>query len=266
MGFDIFVNNGRIIEYETEGKGWPVVFLHGLGGSIGQMKSAFDLPEGIMRIALNQQGHGGSAFDPEVFSFDSMADDVAALLAYLGIEKAGFAGISMGAAVALNVAVRYPQLAEKLMLVRNAWTDKPMSREVIQAYKDLGLALKENDEAAFKASEGGKIVAATGSAYTKGAFAGPFSEEPQLKNWQKFLILPPSAPVQDISNIEALQIPVMILACRGDFCHPYEFGEYMHAHIKGSIMYEIPGKDEDTAAHKELSNRYFREFAGKGLV
>ena len=260
MGFAVFENNGRKLEYEVTGSGYPVVFLHGLGGSIGQMVSAFDLPEGICRIALNQQGHGGSDFDPEVFSFDTMADDTAALLSFLGIEKAGFAGISMGAAVALNTAVRYPFLAEKLLLVRNAWTDRSMAEDVTQAYRDLGLALKEKDEAAFWASEGGKIVSATGSAYTKGAFAGPFSEEPQLKNWQKFLLLPPSAPVRDASEIESLRVPVMILACRGDFCHPYERGAYMHAHIPGSVLHEIPGKDADAAAHKVLSNRYFREF------
>ena len=262
MGFEIFENNGRKLEYEVTGDGYPVIFLHGLGGSIGQMVSAFELPEGIRRIALNQQGHGGSDFDPEIFSFDSMADDVVALLSFLGVEKAGFAGISMGAAVALNVAVRYPQRVERLLLVRNAWTDRPMSGDVTQAYRDLGLALKEKDEAAFWASEGGKIVTATGSAYTKGAFAGPFSEEPQLKNWQKFLLLPPKAPVRDISEIASLRIPVMILACRGDFCHPYERGEYMHEHIQGSVLYEIPSKDVDPAAHKVLSNRYFREFIG----
>lgn len=260
MGFEIFENNGRRLEYEVTGDGYPVVFLHGLGGSIGQMVSAFDLPEGFSRIALNQQGHGGSDFDPESFSFDSMADDVAALLSHLGAAKAGFAGISMGAAVALNIAVRYPQFVEKLLLVRNAWTDQPMSADVTQAYKDLGLALREKDEAAFWKSEGGEIVSATGSAYTKGAFTGPFSEEPQLKNWQKFLLLPLTAPVRDVSEIEEIRVPVMILACRGDFCHPYERGEYMHAHIQGSILYEIPGKDVDPAAHKALSNRYFREF------
>ncbi len=260
MGFAVFENNGRKLEYEVTGSGYPVVFLHGLGGSIGQMVSAFDLPEGICRIALNQQGHGGSDFDPEVFSFDTMADDTAALLSFLGIEKAGFAGISMGAAIALNMAVRYPQLVEKLLLVRNAWTDEPMFRDITQAYKDLGLALREKNEAAFWDSEGGRIISATGSVYAKGAFTGPFSEEPQLKNWQKFLLLPPTAPVRDLSEIESIRIPAMILACRGDFCHPYELGEFMHAHIPGSVLYEIPGKDVDPAEHKKLSNRYFREW------
>lgn len=259
MELDLFVNNGRRLEYALTGDGYPVVFLHGLGGSIGQMVSAFDLPAGICRITLNQQGHGGSDFVPEIFSFDSMADDVAALLSYLGVAKAGFAGISMGAAVALNMAARYPQFVEKLLLVRNAWTDRPMSGDVTQAYRDLGLALKEKDETAFWRSRGGAIVSATGSLYTKGAFTGPFSEKPQLKNWQKFLLLPPTAPVRDTAKIEAIRVPVMILACRGDFCHPYEYGEYIHGHIPGSVLYEIPGKDVDPAAHRVLSNRYFRE-------
>lgn len=260
MAYSTFMHNGRKLEYLTAGEGQPVVFLHGLGGSILQMTSAFDLPEGVRGIYLNQQGHGESDFDPEHFDFDTMGDDTAALLARLGVKKAVFAGISMGAAVSLNIAVRYPQLVEKLFLVRNAWADQPMSQAVQTAYRDLGLALKEKDEELFWNSEGGKIVKGLGSAYSEGAFSGPFKETPQLANWQKFLLLPPSAPVRSVSEIEALKVPAVVIACRGDFCHPFEMGEYMKEHLDGAVLYEIPGKDVDAAEHKRLSNRYFREF------
>ena len=49
------------------------------------------------------------------------------------------------------------------------------------------------------------------SGNTKGAFTGPFSEKPQLKNWQKFVLLPPTAPVRDTAAFLTLFRPNAIM-------------------------------------------------------
>ena len=69
--------------------------------------------EGVCLIHLNQQGHGESEACWEKFDFDHLADDVCDLMDRLEIKKAYFAGISMGAAVCLNLAVRYPPEGRK---------------------------------------------------------------------------------------------------------------------------------------------------------
>ncbi len=134
---ETFAHNGILLEYEVSGEDAPLVFLHGLGGGINQIDAVYEPVEKVRLITLNQQGHGNSGVNWERYDFDYLADDVVALLDHLHLEKAVFAGISMGAAVCLNIAVRYPQRVEKMLLIRNAWTDKPMAEEVCRAYWDM---------------------------------------------------------------------------------------------------------------------------------
>lgn len=252
-----FVNKGIRLEYEITGEGKPLVFLHGMGGSIRQIEAVYERIEGVQLIALNQQGHGRSGADWDSLDFDRMGDDVAALLDHLGIEQAYFAGISMGAAVSLNVALRYPGRVRKMLLIRNAWTDSPMSCEVQKAYHDLGMALKEGGIEAFCQTRGWEI-AAKASAYTRNAFLSPFQDTASVKNWQKFLILPGKAPAASAKSLRELGIPVVILANKNDLCHPYAYGEYLHEMIPHSLLTEIPDKDTDSTAHRQMINQAVR--------
>lgn len=260
---DKFVRRGLSLEYEVKGEGIPFVFLHGMGGSVNQIYSTYEPIEGVKLIALNQQGHGGSDADWESFGFEALGDDIIGLLDYLQIHKACFAGISMGAAVALNIAVRYPEKVEKLMLIRNAWTDSPMSGKVQQAYYDLGMCLKEGGIEAFYGTEGWKIVSES-SAYTRNAFTAPFTDASCLKYWQKYLILPGKVPIFSAKELKGLTMPVTVLANKNDLCHPFAYGEWMHEHIPGSDFVEIPDKDRDSAGHKRMINEAFHKMFSMG--
>lgn len=253
-----FTNHGLRLEYEVTGTGVPFVFLHGMGGSVKQIFSVYEPLEGVQLINLNQQGHGNSDADWDHYDFDRLGDDVVALLDHLNIQSAYFAGISMGAAVSLNVAVRYPERVRKLLLIRNAWTDKPMSFEVQTAYHDLGACLHKGGLTAFYETEGWKIVSEP-SPYTRNAFISPFDEESSQKYWKKFLILPGKTPIASLTDLDKLSMPVQILANKNDLCHPFAYGEYMHQHIKNSSFREIPDKDADAKGHKDGVNQAIQE-------
>lgn len=254
-----FVHRGVHLEYTVSGEGRPLLFLHGMGASTKQIESVYDPIPGVMLINMNQQGHGGSGADWEKLCFDTLADDAAALLDELGIEKAVLAGISMGAAVALNAAVRHPEQVEKLFLIRNAWADCPMSDEVIQAYADLGRCLRRGGEEAFRQTEGWEIVKGP-SAYTRSAFLSPFKDESCLKNPEKYLLLPSEKAVPSAENIRSISCPVTILANRNDLCHPFALGEYIHRLIPNSVFREIPDKDTDPGLHRQMINENLRGF------
>ena len=245
--------NSRSLEYEIWGEGEPFVFLHGMGGGIEQIRKTVDVPEGIQMIVPNQQGHGGSDADWEHYDFDHLADDIIALLEELKIKNAYFAGISMGAAVCLNLAVRHPGLVKKLFLIRNAWVAEPMPEGTGKAYADLGRCLREGSLEAFYQTEGWKLVKAS-SRYTQDAFTGTFADPDCLKHWKKYLILPGKVPVRSEELIRSLKMPVFILANRNDLSHPFEFGERMHELIPASRFYEIPAKDQDSAEHRRRIN------------
>lgn len=115
--------NGLNLYYEIHGSANParppLVLLHG-GGDTIQTSFGRILPE-LARdrqvIAFEQQGYGHTADIAErPFTFEQSADDTAALLRYLDIERADLFGFSNGGTVALQVAIRHPQLVRKLVL------------------------------------------------------------------------------------------------------------------------------------------------------
>jgi pimeloyl-ACP methyl ester carboxylesterase len=113
--------NGLQMYYEIHGTGQagvPLVLLHGAFSAIGTSFGAL-LP-GLARsrrvIGLEMQAHGRTADIDRPLSLEQMADDTAAALQYLGIERADIFGYSNGAAIALHVVLRHPEVVRKLVL------------------------------------------------------------------------------------------------------------------------------------------------------
>ncbi len=111
--------NGLEMYYEIHGTGQPLVLIHGAFSAIGTSFGAL-LP-GLARsrqvIGFELQAHGRTADIDRPLSLEQMADDTAAALQHLGIEQADLFGYSMGAAVALHVVLRHPQVVRKLVFM-----------------------------------------------------------------------------------------------------------------------------------------------------
>lgn len=111
--------NGIEMYYEVHGRedGVPLVLLHG-GGSTLEVTFSRVIPVFAASrrvIAVEEQGHGRTTDRDQPVTFESSADDVAALLRHLKVDKADLFGFSNGASVALQVAIRHPQLVRKLV-------------------------------------------------------------------------------------------------------------------------------------------------------
>jgi pimeloyl-ACP methyl ester carboxylesterase len=113
--------NGLRMYYELHGPagGTPLMLLHGGGSTIetsfGRMLPALAKTRRI--VAFDQQGHGRTADVDRPFSFEGSADDTAALLRHLGIAKADLMGFSNGGSIAMQVAIRHPELVRRLVIV-----------------------------------------------------------------------------------------------------------------------------------------------------
>ncbi len=111
--------NGLQMYYEIHGqRGDPLVLIHG-GGSTIESNWARILPllaKSHRVIAMEEQGHGHTKAIDRPFTFENTADDVAALLDHLKIDKADLFGFSNGGQIALRVANRHPQKVRRLVI------------------------------------------------------------------------------------------------------------------------------------------------------
>ena len=113
----------------------PFVFQHGLGGDVEQPSGVLRPPPGVRLLSFDCRGHGKTrpVGAPERFTITAFADDLAAFLDEVEIEDAIVGGISMGAAVALNFALRYPDRLRGLVLSRPAWLDSPTMANAVSS-------------------------------------------------------------------------------------------------------------------------------------
>jgi pimeloyl-ACP methyl ester carboxylesterase len=133
--------NGLKMYYEIhgteKGKPLPLVLLHGGGSTIdtsfGKVLQSFAKTRQV--IAFEQQGHGHTDDIDRPYSFERSADDAAALLRHLKIEQADFFGYSNGGNIALQIAIRHPALARKLVVVSAMFKRDGLSPEFWESMK-----------------------------------------------------------------------------------------------------------------------------------
>jgi pimeloyl-ACP methyl ester carboxylesterase len=110
--------NGLRMYYEIYGEGKPLVLVHGGGSTIqsnfGQVIQVFAKNRKV--IAMELQAHGRTADRGRASSFEQDADDVAALLKNLKIDKADFFGFSNGGTTTIQIALRHPAIVDKIVL------------------------------------------------------------------------------------------------------------------------------------------------------
>lgn len=121
--------NGIKMYYEVHGdKGDVLVLIHGGGSTIGTTFGRILplLATEFRVIAVETQAHGHTTDRNAPESFQQDADDVAALMWYLNISKASIFGFSNGGNVAMQIALRHPEVVDKLVLASSFYKRKGM--------------------------------------------------------------------------------------------------------------------------------------------
>ena len=251
-----FLHDGIQFHYRDEGFGVPFLFQHGLGADHTQPFSlCHPAPAGIRLIGFDARAHGGtSPVGPiEKISLPTFADDLAALLDHLGIDRAIVGGISMGAAITLNFALRHPERVLGLVQSRPAWLDAPHPWNVAM-FTLVARLIREHGPA------GGKKHFLESTEYRDTlaqwpdvamSLAGQFDNPLAAETAFKFERIICDAPCADRRQWSSIAVPVLLLANRHDPIHPFEFAEEMHRWIPQAEFREVTSKSISVERHND---------------
>jgi pimeloyl-ACP methyl ester carboxylesterase len=248
--------------YLEVGMGVPFVFQHGIGGDLRQPAGLFSPPEGVRLLSFDARAHGQTfpLDDPATLTFDTFGDDLVAFLDHLAIARAVIGGISMGAGVALNVAVRYPERVAGLVLSRPAWLAGPMPDETVALYAHLARLLRLDEagqggdhgvgwaQRRLERSAAYRTIAAR-SPDTARSLRGQLTERRARDAVARLERLPRDRPIADLRVAAAIDVPTLVLAHHQDPIHRFEFGQALAQAIPGAHLVELTPKSVDQDRH-----------------
>ncbi len=136
--------NGINLYYEIHGTGRPLILLHG-GLMMGEMFGPVIplLAQRHQVITVDLQGHGRTADIERPIDVRLMADDIAALIDHLGVERPDLVGYSLGGGVALQTAVKYPAKIRRLVVVSANIRRDAIPGEMLAQQGQVGAAAAE---------------------------------------------------------------------------------------------------------------------------
>lgn len=132
--------NGLNIYYEIRGSGQPLILLPGGFMTVEAMGELVPQLAATRRIiGVELQGHGHTADIERPLRFELMADDIAALIRHLGLERADIFGYSLGGGVGLQTAIRHPEVVRKLALASTAFKRDGWYPEVLAGMASISV-------------------------------------------------------------------------------------------------------------------------------
>jgi pimeloyl-ACP methyl ester carboxylesterase len=203
--------NGINLYYETMGTGRPLILLHGGLGSgemFGPVRPA--LAEHHQVIVPDLQGHGRTADIDRPIDIRLMADDIAALIDHLELDKPDLVGYSLGGGVALQTAVKYPDKVRRLVVASaHIWRDAiPPEMLAQQAQVNAGAAEAIKDTPMYRLYQ---------------------QVAPRPEDFPRLLDKMGESMAQDFDfteEVRSLQVPTLIVAADADMAPPSHYVEF----------------------------------------
>ncbi|MEZ5040160.1 MAG: alpha/beta hydrolase [Saprospiraceae bacterium] len=246
--------------YKSTGNGIPFHFQHGLGSNLQQPQALLAGLEKVQLISMDCPGHGEAPLiESTPPSFNHYADQLLALMDELKVEKAIFGGISMGAGISLNVALRYPERVKALVLIRPAWLDQGSPENLAILLEAAPFIGQKNGLATFEQRPNFKRIQQllpNAAQSVLGVFAPTQRAEIPLvlENMIK------DRPFSDLKALENIHHPCLIIGNEDDPLHPIDMAERIHQCISGSQCVNVISRYVDDAQHGAAVNQLVSKF------
>lgn len=236
--------NGLTLEGESLGEGPPIVLLHGLSATRRNVVqgSRHLAKRGYRLVAYDARGHGASS-PADRYGYPELTGDLEAVLAQLEIERVALVGSSMGAATAMAFALENPERVAALVQITPAYTGHPgeedrwdrmaaeLERGGVEAFVEEALPAGLPER--WQQSVGKAIRQRMERHEYLDAVAQALRELPRSSAWD------------GLERLEALEMPVLIVASRDeiDAMHPLAVAEeYRQRLPRTELIVEEEGK------------------------
>ena len=275
-----FYSDGLRFNYAIRGEGTHTFFFqHGIGGAIAQPfrflireddQDSDSQAQSFRLAAFDFRAHGRTPIgDPKKLRIDRFADDLIAFMDHLETDLAVLGGISMGAAVALSAATRYPQRCLGLVLSRPAWLNGSMSTAAVAAYTEAARLLEDNSS-----SESALQQLQTSGIYRLLATISPDAGK-SLLGQVRCVVSDPSQREAAIARLRSLpvgqsgldrisastiNVPTLIMATPNDPIHPIGFAEAFAGAIPRASLAKLAPKEVNDGPHIEEVNSQIVRF------
>lgn len=236
--------NGQELYYEVHGEGDPLVLVMGIGydSTLWHLHQVAALSQRFQVILLDNRDAGRSTKGSGEYAISDMADDVAGLLDALGIERAHLLGLSMGALIGQEFALRHPRRLRRLVL------SGPDASPARDAFHPIAVwrAVKESD------ADGGVFVA---QQFTW-LFSAAFRRNPAaVRQTTDFLSSNPNPVAPDAyarqahaylrydsTGLDAITAPTLVIVGEQDLLTPPWIAREVAASIPGARLEIIRGE------------------------
>ncbi len=259
-----FEREGLKFHYYDQGSGIPFIFQHGLGGDLNQPLRYFSAPTGIRFLSFDFRGHGDTKplGDPEKIAIKTFADDLLAFMDYLQIPRAIIGGISMGAAVSMNFAVRFPKKLLGLVLVRPAILCSPLPSNLVvltqiaQLIRNYGPV--QGGERFKKTSEFLEVMKTAPD--TAASYLGQFASSRAEETVVRLERIPYDPPIHRLQDLQRIRVPAIILANHDDPVHLFDYGVIIASAIPGADFKEVTSKSINKEKHIKQLQTFISQF------
>jgi len=214
---------GIQLYYEVYGKGAPLLFIHGNGGSISAFTNNIPyFAQHYKVIAVDSRAHGRSADPADSLSFEMMADDFNALLDSLHIDSSYVIGWSDGGINGLLLAIRHPEKVKKLAITgANLWPDT--TGLTPYCYAD-----QQKNQAALK----------------------KLPQTPDVKNKLKICELDVYQPNMTLAQLHTIKCPALVIGGDHDVI-PVAHTVQIAQNIPQAYLWIIPNSGHSTPVRKK---------------
>jgi pimeloyl-ACP methyl ester carboxylesterase len=223
------VKDGTRIYYETYGTGRPLVLLHGgLYGEISEYENLIPvLSKNFMVIAIATRGHTKSEIGHQPYTYELMSDDAYSVIRHITNDSVTLIGFSDGAVIALDLAIRHPDLVKKLVFAGGNVSAASYRPGEMEELKGLTGASLERDMPDF-VRERKKLM-------------------PEPGRWGEFVELLKHAWINQATitpaQVKSIKCPVLVAAGDRDRYNPIESFVSIYKLLPSAQLAIIPNSD-----------------------